>query len=222
MFKHLLFALLTLVSADALRAEVILTLNPTTISGAAGQVIGWGFTLTADPLYWVTVSSALIDTETNPALGFFSDWISLAGGPDNGVLTPGGSTWSQSYSAALFTGFGEYAIDGGAVPGDGNSGSFLLIYRRYSADPNLCGSCFIDTQVTTAPFGVNVEVAAAPEPPWTAAIGLACLAAYTLMRRRSGASSRSAALERPFNCLPPVVKRRWRGGSIRTEALPRI
>ncbi|MBL0159188.1 MAG: hypothetical protein IPP47_19045 [Bryobacterales bacterium] len=188
MHKHLLLIAFALLSTPAAWANVVLTLDPVTISGTPGQAAGWGFTLTPDTVYYISVSSALVDTETNPGLGFFSDWISLAGGPNSGVLPPGGAAWIQAYDPQAGTGFGEYFIDPGAAPGDGNGGLFLLIFSRYSADPNGCGSCFIDTQMINAQFGVNVTSAGptlVPEPAWTGAFAAVALLAAARLRRRA-------------------------------------
>ena len=133
MLKHFLTSLVILATAPSVQAAVVLTLNPITVSGSLGQAVGWGLTLTSDSQYYVSASSAFIDTETNPALGFFSDWISLAGGPINSVFAPDAADWIQIYDAALGTGFGEYWIDGSAVPGDTNDGDFLLLYQPTSA-----------------------------------------------------------------------------------------
>lgn len=186
MHKHLLLTAFALLSIPAASANVTLALDPVTISGTPGQAVGWGFSLTPDSVYYISVSSALVDTETNPGLGFFSDWISLSGGPSSGVLPPGGPAWIQSYDPLAGTGFGEYVIDPGASAGDGNGGLLLLIYSRYSADPNVCGSCFVDTQLINAQFGVNVTSPGptpVPEPAWTTAIGLAALLAAARRRR---------------------------------------
>ena len=176
----------TLLSSPVASANPILTLNPVVISGAPGQTIGWGFTLTPDPTYFISVSSAFIDTESNPAVGFFTDWISLAGGPSSGVLAPGGSDWVQAYSASLGTGFGQYTIDSNALPGDSTTGTFLVIYSRYSGDPNNCGACFVDSQFLSPLFQVDVtatDVSGVPEPGWTATLGVGLLVAGSAWRR---------------------------------------
>lgn len=176
----------TLVSSPVASADPILTLNPVVISGTPGQTIGWGFTLTPDSLYYISISSAFIDTESNPAVGFFTDWISLAGGPSSGVLAPGGSDWVQAYSASLGTGFGQYAIDSNALPGDSTTGTFLVIYSRYSGDPNSCGSCFVDSQFLSPLFQVNVtatDVSGVPEPGWTATLGVGMILGVAAWRR---------------------------------------
>lgn len=179
--------LAAVVAAPVAQAEPILTLNPTVITGIPGQTIGWGFTLTADPTYYISISSAFVDTESNPAVGFFSsDWISLAGGPASGVLAPGGSDWVQAYSASLGTGFGQYTVDSNALPGDSTTGTFLVIYSRYSGDPNSCGSCFVDSQFLSPLFQVDVtatDLSGVPEPGWTAALGVGMIVGVAAWRR---------------------------------------
>jgi hypothetical protein len=187
MFKSLLLTLTFVLGAHA-----GIVLNPVTVTGLPGQTVGWGFTMTSDPLYYLTVSTALVDTESNPTLGFFSDFISLSGGPALGVLAPGAPDWVQSYDAMALSGFGEYWIDPNALPGDSNYGQFLVILLRYSADPNTCGLCFVDSQFQQVDFGVNVA-APTPEPGTLVPAGLVAGLLVWVRRRRYLASGRCSA-----------------------------
>jgi hypothetical protein len=93
-------AAVMLMSAVTLQASPILSLQPSgTISGTPGSTIGWGFTLTADPLYAVSIIGTFLTGETNPALGSYSDFISFSGGPSLGVLDPGSPAWTQSFES---------------------------------------------------------------------------------------------------------------------------
>lgn len=189
MRNKLLLALM-LLSPAAIGGTV---LNPVTLTGSPGQTVGWGFDMTPDPVFYLSVSAAFIDSESNPALGVFSDFISLSGGPVGGVLAPGSPNWTESYDSAALKGFGEYFIDSNAVPGDTNLGQFLVILLRYSGDPNSCGSCFVDSQFALVDFGVNVSEPV-PEPASGAAAGIFAallIGRYRTSRRCSASQVRT-------------------------------
>ncbi len=141
-------------------ADPIFTLLPgSDIQAQPGLVAGWGFDLQGDSTYFTSVVSAFILNESNPQLGFFSDFISPQGGPSNGTLAPG-QDWTELYDSQQSLGFGEYAILPTAMPGDSDSGQFLVEYQLYSGDPNLCGGCF----VSSGTFIEDFQVTATPEP----------------------------------------------------------
>jgi hypothetical protein len=180
MLRKLLPLLLALSTCTIYAAPLVLT--PQVLTGGPGETVGWGFEWTPDPNYYVTVSGALVDSESNPALGLFTDFISVTGGPTLGVIGPG-APWIESYDATARTGFGDYTIDPGALPGDSNFGQFLLLYVRYSGDPNSCGSCFVDSQFALVDFGVNVTEPV-PEPASIVMAGLGAAVLFALKKRR--------------------------------------
>lgn len=158
-------AVATMASADP-----ILTLTPgNNIQAAPGFAAGWGFDLQGDSTYYTSVVSAFILGESNPQLGFFSDFISPQGGPANGVLAPG-QDWSEAYDSQQTLGFGEYAILSTAMPGDTDIGQFLVEYQLFSDDPNVCGGCFVSTGTLVQDF----QVTATPEPGSAGMLAIGC------------------------------------------------
>jgi len=161
------------IAAGAANAGVI-TLSPAggTIAGTPGATVGWGFRLEADPLDWISVVGIVPLGEDNPALGTFIDFISPQGGPTFGALAAGAPDWQQDFDLTQFQGFGSYTIDPGAVPGDHNSGTFLVLFESFTDNPATCGSCFDSSGTAFLPFQVNVA-APAPEPGTALLAGLA-------------------------------------------------
>jgi hypothetical protein len=153
-------------SASVALATPMLTIDPLSgsVAGQPGQIVGWGFTLTSDPSFWIGVTSSFLLTETNPAVGFYTDFIGSEGGPSNGVLAPGSPDWTQTFDDGLLTGLGSYAIDPGASPGDNDSGTLRVLYGVFTDDPNTCGECFNFAGSLDASFSVNVVDPVAPEP----------------------------------------------------------
>ncbi len=140
-------------------AAPIFSLTPANIGTTPGFAAGWGFDLQGDPTYYTSVVTAFVLTESNPQLGFFSDFISPQGGPTNGVIAPG-QDWAESYDSQQTLGFGEYAIDPSAAAGDTDIGQFLIEYQLFSGDPNTCFGCF----VSSGEFIQDFQVTATPEP----------------------------------------------------------
>jgi hypothetical protein len=170
-------AVLLMASAAGARASAVIALSPPdgVISGAPGSTVGWGFTLTngAD---WVSIDSVTTENETSPlggVSGGFTSYMDLLGGLSNGVAAPG-KTWTLAFSpGSPGTGLGQYAIDPGTPLGASDSGDFLIFYDEFSADPNTCGSCYIDTLQLFDSNGnapaltIDVPASAVPEPALT-------------------------------------------------------
>ena len=136
-------------SAPFAHASALITLDPPggVTSGVPGALVGWGFTL-ANGANWVSIDSVTIENETSPlggAGGGFTSYMDLLGGLTNGV-TPPDQTWTMAFSpGSPGTGLGQYAIDPGTPLGASDSGNFVIYYDEFSADPNVCGSCYVDT-----------------------------------------------------------------------------
>jgi hypothetical protein len=170
-------AVMLMASAAGAPASAVIALSPPdgAISGAPGSTVGWGFTLTngAD---WVSIDSVTTENETSPlggVSGGFTSYMDLLGGLSNGVTAPG-KTWTLAFSPGNpGTGLGQYAIDPSTPSGASDSGDFLIFYDEFSADPNTCGSCYIDTLQLfdsngNAPaFTIDVPASAVPEPALT-------------------------------------------------------
>lgn len=170
-------AVMLIASAAGARASAVLALSPPSgvISGAPGSTVGWGFSLT-NGSDWVSIDSVTTENETSPfggVSGGFISYLDLLGGLSNGV-TPPGKTWTLAFSpGSPGTGIGQYAIDPSTPFGASDSGDFVIFYDEFSADPNTCGSCYIDTLQLfdsngSAPaFTINVPGSAVPEPGLT-------------------------------------------------------
>jgi hypothetical protein len=165
--------------------------NPTA-AAPAGSAVGWGFSVTGDSNYWISVTSAFVLSESNPSIGFFFDLIGPQGGPTGGALAPNG-LWSQDYNPepSSWAGLGFYAILFPAAPGSTTAGTIRVQYERFSDNPMTCGGCLLneDPQYADLPFSVTVappQTSAVPEPStWVMWAGGACaLAALQRARRR--------------------------------------
>jgi hypothetical protein len=173
---------LLLVCAGSAAAAPVLTITPGPAALATpGQFTGWGFTLTSDPVEWITVTTSFLIGETNPSIGFYGDIIGGWGGPSAGVLAPGDPDWSQPYDLLSFTGLGYYFVYASTPLGSLNSGSIRVLYERYSADPNTCVSCWVGSGELDAPFSVLADV---PEPStmWFLIAGIAGIAWGRMLR----------------------------------------
>jgi hypothetical protein len=170
-------AVMLIASAAGARASAVIALIPPdgVIPGAPGSTVGWGFSLTngAD---WVSIDSVTTENETSPlggVSGGFTSYMDLLGGLSNGVTAPG-KTWTLPFTpGSPGTGLGQYAIDPSTPLGASDSGDFVIFYDEFSADPNTCGSCYIETlqlfdSNRNAPaFAINVPASAIPEPALT-------------------------------------------------------
>lgn len=157
-----------------------IVLNPSSghITGAPGDTMGWGFTITGDSSYWISFTDSTL-TQSAPTVGSYTDFLGLAGGPTGGVLDPGG-TWSQAFDSILMTGLGSYAIDGGAPDGSQDTGTIIIHYLAFNADPTDSVACPVDCQVggtnqlflsdfsTVPSFALDVQApSSVPEPAAT-------------------------------------------------------
>jgi len=185
-------AMAVFIMAPAARAGTVITLDPPggAISGAPGDTVGWGFALT-NGSNWISIDSVTIENETSPlggASGGFTSYMDLLGGLTNAV-TPPGQTWTLPFSpGSPGTGVGQYAIDPGTPLGASDSGDFVIFYDEFSADPNSCGGCYVDTLQLfdangNAPaFTIDVSASATPEP--SAAVLVLIGGAVALLARR--------------------------------------
>jgi hypothetical protein len=148
-------------AAGAYADDLSLTLTPASgpVYGAAGQAVGWGFTLTDTGPDWVVLAdSYFVGT---PLYGSYSDYIAsqfYLAGPGEGTTIV--SPWNQ----IAMTGTGEfdlYAIDPG---GASFSGTINVDYDLFSVDPN-DPSFDPDTDfVGPGTFSDPIQVEITPEP----------------------------------------------------------
>jgi hypothetical protein len=158
---------LTLMAAAALTAaahadDLSLTLTPAsgTVSGAPGQAVGWGFTLTdSGPDYIVLADSYLVAT---PVYGTYTDYIVnqfyLAGpAPESSVIV---SPWDQSTQS----GTGEFDLYSTDPVYSSFSGLINVDYDLFSVDPNNPNFDPGLDFVGSGTFSDSVTVNVTPEP----------------------------------------------------------
>lgn len=187
--------LLLLVSTLSASADPIVILNPSggAISGAPGDTIGWGFTVQSDPALAVSFLSSFTLFETNPSIGFYTDFISSQGGPVDFTLNAGAPDWIESFDPVQQTGIGSFTIDPGALIGAQDSGVIHIEYQLFPVTSSLVTSSSCDTFCSGSielPFQVTV---AAPVPePGTWGTGLMVLVWLTIGIARKAAAARAS------------------------------
>jgi hypothetical protein len=156
-----------------------LTLDPVNgeISGAPGDTLGWGFTITNDTDFLVITSA---EFDPSSAVGTFTDFISA----DNFIVvgpSPESTSVSQPFDQTALTGVGSFAISPSALPGDTATGQIVLTYDLFSVspnDPNFDPDFDLITTDNTLSANASVIVAgraAVPEPRGTALMVIALL-----------------------------------------------
>lgn len=193
-----------IVWASAATAGPIVTLDPSNgmITGSPGDTVGWGFTVQADPSFTTNFTASFTLFETNPSIGFYTDFIGSQGGPVGFTLPAGAPDWVETFDPVLQTGIGSFTIDPGALPGAVDSGVIHIEYEQS------CSSCFGSVEL---PFQVAV---AAPTPePGTFLLGMAGLLLLAARRRgravTAGTAPRSAWSpgSRPRRSAFPAARR---------------
>ena len=190
---------LTALARPARAGAVLLLLpNDGVVSGQPGDVVGWGFDMTAGA-NWVLIDSVAISGETSPVSGtgpgFISYMDQLAGGNGDGATAPG-QEWPLAFAqGSPGTGVGEYTVDPGTPVGTSDSGTFVITYDEYTSDPFSCSGCFVDTQVMTLPgggpvsFTINVTGPSSTPEPGSGILAAAALGLFAWRARRLRGSS---------------------------------
>jgi PEP-CTERM motif len=168
--------LLSLVVASVCTATATLTLNPVNgaVTGAPGQSVGWGFTI-SDDTFWLVVTGtdfcSSFNTSphdvfpcTNPVPGGtytdFTQFNFVVSAPNS----PDTSQQNFSYNPPCAnpgdcTGTGAFTIDS-STPFGTYSGVIVVDYDLYSGDPSGGGTLIQQDNFITA----NASVTVAPEP----------------------------------------------------------
>jgi hypothetical protein len=117
----------------------VLTLTPSgTVSGPPGATAGWGYSITnSSSQYMVIVNSYFCESGQDPlfttctqSLGSYSDFIASKAT----VIAPM-STATVSFNAQASLGLGAYAIRNSVTAGQSDSGSIVVEYDLYTANP---------------------------------------------------------------------------------------
>ena len=173
-----------LMCAAAAAGPITIALTPAdgAVSGLPGSTVGWGFSLTngtADGTadFLLVTNSYFCETGQDPtfttctqSLGTYNDFIA-----NNGTLVaPGDTTSPQPFDAGASQGVGEYIIDGGALPGLPDSGSLVVVYDLFDANPfdggNLIGGDVeLSVNASVTVLGATSEI---PEPGTLLLLGL--------------------------------------------------
>jgi hypothetical protein len=195
-----------LMCSAAAAGPVSIALTPAdgAVSGLPGSTVGWGFSLTnnstdpnGNPTFLLVANSyfceagqdpqAPLFTTCTPLLGTYNDFI--AGNAT--LVAPGDTTAPQPFDAGSSQGLGEYVIDGAALPGQADSGSLIVVYDLYDADPfGPNGPNEIGGDTELPPINASVTViggtSVAPEPGTLLllGLGLAAMLALTVLRKR--------------------------------------
>ena len=163
------------VSALMARADVTFNLIPAdgSISGLPGDTIGWGYSVdnaTANYLlvantYFCEPGEDPMFTSCTQTLGSYMDYLAMSFQSNMTVIAPG-ETLSAFFDAGTMSGIGAYLIDAGALPGQVDIGSVVLVYDAFDANPYAGSADQIGGDMElAADASVHVgPLAAVPEP----------------------------------------------------------
>ena len=161
-------------------ADIVFGLLPPDgdLSGPAGSIVGWGYSLTnTDTSNWFMPTALNSDSFANgtPTLLF-----------DFPILAPGGSA-KEAFDPATGIGLFELQWDVSAPAGFANTGNFVLSGQWWDGDPFGGGSFIADAPDVSAPYSavVGPPNAVVPEPS-AAVLAIAALASIVVRSKRAG------------------------------------
>ena len=143
-----LYLTLMLAVTGVAQASIVFTLDPTngSVSGAPGDTVGWGFTVTNDSaLEWIVVTGSTLYTnkDYNPGYTGATPWGTYTDLMSNSITydTPLGPTSSLTLpfapGANPQTGAGSFAIDIATPYNDQAIGYIVFDYQVFTENPAL-------------------------------------------------------------------------------------
>ncbi|RYG19459.1 PEP-CTERM sorting domain-containing protein [bacterium] len=167
-----LLAVASLSSAQSWSFEL---LHPAPTTAPAGQVIGWGYTVTNDSAdRWLLLNSLQFAFDEPPAVDASSALF------DYPLLAPGESR-TRSFVWGV-SGMFWLKFDDDTLPGDTCQGTPSLGGAWYDGDPSAAGNYLEPSSIIDQRFSATVQ--AVPEPASMMALALG---AVNLLRRRKRA-----------------------------------
>jgi len=158
----------------------VLTLAPSsgTVTGAAGAVTGWGYSITNNTSQYMVIANSYfcaagqdpLYTTCTQAIGTYSDFIAT-----NATVIPPLSTVTKAFSAQPAQGAGSYTVAANAAAGKSDTGSLVVIYDLYTANPF--------TTLSAVQVGGDVELTAtaAVQVPAPVTFSVPTLSEWALM-----------------------------------------
>jgi hypothetical protein len=163
MRKAIQVLLLATVSTGLATADIAFSLDPASgaISGAPGETVGWGFTVSNSLSDYAEITSAIfVPDPTNQ----FTDFIS----PQFVIVGPGSPVVSQAFDLGLQEGVGSYLIPSLTPVGAHLAGSIKLTYDLYTVSPNDMANfdpgADLEASGLTVSADASIDVVATPEP----------------------------------------------------------
>jgi hypothetical protein len=178
--------------SPVLPAGVLLTVIPAggAVSGPAGGVVGWGFTLSNDADYAIVNSATMIGGDS---LGKFTDFISanfvVIGPAPLGQPSFSQPSWTQGFDEVAQMGLGSFEIAAGALPGDTVAPTIQVSYDLFSKsplDPDFNpDSDLLGTNNVSVDVSISVDApATVPEPTTWMVVGAGLLVGFVCIRRQ--------------------------------------
>jgi hypothetical protein len=212
-------ALLVMARADA---TPIFTPLPDSISGQPGSIVGWGFSVTPDPVFAVSVIDSFVLVPSDPSFGSYTDIISYAGGPSAGMLLPGDPNWVEGFhydpDPSLQTGLGWFQIDPSTPVGGIYTALAHIDYELFIVGGQIC-PCYVATESAEVQVRVTTDTVTTPTPePATGALVVIAGAGLLVFSRRTKARWRDCPVYSAWFSGALGVAIAWRG---RRRCLPR-
>ena len=185
-----IYLVLTVVLAAAVSAQASVTfsLDPVSgnISGNRGDTIGWGFTVSNDTPYWLSVSGSGFVMDKDLSWGTYVDF-STNSVPVAPVFYLNPTLLTMPFNLIDVTGAGSFAISPDTPFGDRATGQITFSYDIYYSDPSKGGAQLLPGGDGHGSFSINATVATTvvPEPSTYLLLAIALVAVGVVRRKMS-------------------------------------